>query len=179
MTQPDGTSGNTPSGCWQMEGHSGNRQCEGTDVHITRIELELCRAIHPLPNSTGHHTAPAAWQEHTASVLAAEHACRNTWQTVKCWTYHRCFAARTLSKMKIRPSMSCPVEWPKPQSAPSAVALARLRPMVSGVSACSSSRDARGWSAVSVPAAAAGDVWMVRVSSQAVPRSAPTPLALP
>jgi hypothetical protein len=32
--------------------------------------------------------------------------------------------------------MSWPVEWPKPHSAPSADAAARLRPIVSGVSAC-------------------------------------------
>ncbi len=43
---------------------------------------------------------------------------------------------RTLSSTMTRPRMSCPVEWPKPHSAPSAEAVTRLRPMVRGVSAC-------------------------------------------
>jgi len=44
--------------------------------------------------------------------------------------------SRTLSSTRASPRISCPVEWPKPQSAPRAEAAARFRPMVSGVRAC-------------------------------------------
>lgn len=45
-------------------------------------------------------------------------------------------SAQTLSRTMTRPRISCPVEWPKPHRAPSALAATRLRPIVSGVSAC-------------------------------------------
>jgi hypothetical protein len=59
----------------------------------------------------------------------------------------------TFSTTNTRPRMSWPVEWPKPQSAPRAEAAARLRPMVSGVSACRGQRGRGGGSGPSRPQA--------------------------
>lgn len=58
------------------------------------------------------------------------------------------------------PRMSCPVLWPKPQSAPSRDAFTVLRPMVNGVSAC---RQQQGGFA-SVAADAGPDVGAVEQS---------------
>jgi hypothetical protein len=42
----------------------------------------------------------------------------------------------TFSSANTRPKIICPVEWPNPQSAPSAAAAMRPLPMESGASPC-------------------------------------------
>jgi len=42
----------------------------------------------------------------------------------------------TLSSTMPKPNINCPVECPKPHSAPKAEAAIRFRPMVKGVKAC-------------------------------------------
>lgn len=59
----------------------------------------------------------------------------------------RAVSSRTLRTMKTNPRISCPVECPKPQMAPKAQAVSRVRPTESGVRPCeqNSSRSAKFW----------------------------------